>query len=74
MAAGTEFIGGRVTQYPDFRKMLDEKNIDAVVVATPDHWHAMQTMLAQRRTITSASYRAACRYVALFFSPRSYPQ
>lgn len=32
----------KVELYPDFRKLLDNKNIDAVVIATPDHWHAIQ--------------------------------
>ena len=37
----------KATKYRDFRKMLDkEKNIDAVVVATPDHTHAVATMVA----------------------------
>ncbi|HZN67130.1 MAG TPA: Gfo/Idh/MocA family oxidoreductase [Tepidisphaeraceae bacterium] len=46
MGAGTELIGSSAKRYPDFRKMLDDKDVDAVVVATPDHWHALQTMMA----------------------------
>jgi predicted dehydrogenase len=30
----------------DFRRVLDDKSIDAVVVATPDHWHAAMTVMA----------------------------
>ncbi len=32
--------------YSDFRKLLEDKNIDAVCIATPDHWHAIQTIEA----------------------------
>ena len=30
----------------DFRRVLDDRNIDAVIIATPDHWHPIQTILA----------------------------
>jgi predicted dehydrogenase len=36
----------RVDGYVDVRKLLDEKNIDAVTTATPDHWHALVTIWA----------------------------
>jgi len=32
--------------YSDFRKMYEDKNMDAVVVASPDHWHALLTITA----------------------------
>jgi len=31
----------QIKTYPDFRKLLDDKNIDAVLIATPQHQHAL---------------------------------
>ena len=39
-----EVFGKEVKRYNDYRKLLDDKNIDAVCIATPDHWHALQTI------------------------------
>jgi predicted dehydrogenase len=35
-----------VARVKDFRNVLDRPDIDAVVIATPDHWHAIQTIAA----------------------------
>jgi predicted dehydrogenase len=32
--------------YSDFRKMLEQKDIDAVIIGTPDHWHCLLTVYA----------------------------
>lgn len=40
-AQGKELVPAK-----DFRRVLEDKDIDGVVIATPDHWHAIQTILA----------------------------
>ena len=44
--ASKSMTEGRAATARDFRKVLEQKDIDAVLVATPDHWHAAVTVLA----------------------------
>src|SRR3954453_2765169 len=41
-----EWAGPGARAFQDFRKVLELKDVDAVHVATPDHWHAAATVLA----------------------------
>jgi predicted dehydrogenase len=42
-----EELQGRSPRWEkDFRRLLDDPSLDAVVIATPDHWHALMTVLA----------------------------
>jgi predicted dehydrogenase len=40
--------GGEPKPLADFRSALDDKSIDAVLVATPDHWHTPAALLAMQ--------------------------
>src|SRR5688500_16231487 len=39
---------GKARAYKDFRKLLEDKDVQAVIIATPDHWHAAMTVAACR--------------------------
>ncbi len=41
-----ELTGKRPAVLADYQKLLDDDSIDAVSLATPDHWHALQTIWA----------------------------
>ena len=38
--------GTSVATYSDYRKMLENKDIDVIIVGTPDHWHCLQMVEA----------------------------
>ena len=39
-------FGGDPATETDFRRVLDNRDVDAVTIAAPDHWHALMTVLA----------------------------
>lgn len=41
-----EKFGQNPKLYGDFRKVLEQKDIDAVIIGTPDHWHCLMTVYA----------------------------
>ncbi|MCP4314241.1 MAG: Gfo/Idh/MocA family oxidoreductase [Bacteroidetes bacterium] len=47
---GEKLKGGEqeVTAYENYRELLERKDIDAVVIASPDHWHAMMAVDAAK--------------------------
>ena len=44
----TEYGGGTAKIFADIRKALENKDIDALTIATPDHWHAPMALLAMQ--------------------------
>lgn len=46
LIAATKLQGREPRSESDFRKLIDDKSIDAIVIGTPDHWHAIPTILA----------------------------
>ncbi len=48
LEAGLKAASPGAKGYEDYRRLLDDKSLDAVLVATPDHWHAQMVIDAVR--------------------------
>ncbi len=46
LAQAKSIIKGDSETFTDFRRLIDRKDLDAVVIATPDHWHAIHMISA----------------------------
>lgn len=46
LSQAVQITGGTATPYKDFRRLLERKDLDAVFVTTPDHWHCIMTIAA----------------------------
>lgn len=46
--AAQKKVGGQAVLHKDWRRLVESKDLDAVVIATPDHWHALQFVGACR--------------------------
>jgi predicted dehydrogenase len=44
LAAGLKVANTGAKPYGDYRRLLEDKSLDAVVIATPDHWHAQMAI------------------------------
>src|SRR5690606_34782572 len=43
-----KIVGNRASGEKDIRKLLEKKDLDAVFIATPEHWHAPAALLAMK--------------------------
>ena len=41
---GLQLAGGKAKTYHEYRRLLEDKNVQAVIIATPEHWHALMTI------------------------------
>ena len=48
LQAGLKSASTGAKGYDDYRRLLDDKSLDAVLIATPDHWHAPMVIDAVR--------------------------
>lgn len=61
---GIELAGGKARGYHDFRVLLAQKDLDAVVITTPPHWHALMFIYACQAGKDVYCEKPMCRYPA----------
>lgn len=63
LAAGAKKVQGTPLLTKDFREILDRKDIDAVSIGTPDHWHAIMTVMACQAGKDVYSEKPTCKTI-----------
>ena len=63
LARAAKFVGRDVGTYADYRQLLDQKDIDAVLIAAPDHWHGLMTIHACQAGKDVYVEKPACKTV-----------
>ena len=56
------FTDGKAKPYHDFRKMMEQKDLDAIIVSPPPHWHPLVTLAALEAGKDVLCEKPMCRF------------
>lgn len=59
-----KLLGKEVPTYTDYRHMLERKDIDGIIIATPDQWHALITIQACQAGLDVYVEKPASKFIA----------